>query len=99
MTPNDSDEVTEDECLLKDWKDCTIGVQTVVFKDLKGLKAEMQLVKFLLAHCPFLERMVIHWSGDVDWDTASTMQEAIWDFPTLSPSAQVRYFVYQTGTV
>lgn len=99
MTPNDSDGVTEDDFLLKEWKDCTIGVQTVVFKNLKGLRAEMQLVKFLLAHCPFLKRMLIHWSGDIDWDASLTMQEAIWEFPTLSPSAEVRYFVYGNGTV
>ncbi|KAK1373302.1 hypothetical protein POM88_029495 [Heracleum sosnowskyi] len=54
---------------IQDSDDCTINLlETVAFSNFIGLRAEMELAKFLLGHSPLLKTMSMHRSTDMKED-------------------------------
>ncbi|XP_017244576.1 F-box/FBD/LRR-repeat protein At1g13570 [Daucus carota subsp. sativus] len=78
---------------IEDSEDCTTTchLEVVTFSYFKGLKAELELVKFILAHSPLLKTMYIHRSESIKSDVALTMTEEILQYPRASTIAQIRH--------
>ncbi|KAK1355597.1 FBD domain-containing protein [Heracleum sosnowskyi] len=78
---------------IEDSEDCTTinHLETVTFSYFKGLKAELELVKFVLAHSPLLKTMFIHRDKRIKNDAALTMTEEILQYPRASTIAQIRH--------
>lgn len=55
-----------------------------------GFKAELELIKFLLGHSPFLKRLSIHHSPVIEKDVAFTIAEEILQYSRASSRVQIR---------
>ncbi|KAK1355622.1 FBD domain-containing protein [Heracleum sosnowskyi] len=75
----------------EDFEDCTVDhLQIVTFSHFQGLKAELELVKFLLAHSPLLKTMFIHRNCFMPMDLAFEVAEEMLEFSRASSRAQVK---------
>ncbi|KAK1355607.1 FBD domain-containing protein [Heracleum sosnowskyi] len=71
-------------------EDCTIGqLETVTLCKLRGLRTELDLIKFILAHSPLLKTMFIHYSRALEKDEAVTMSEKVLQYAKTSSRAQI----------
>lgn len=71
---------------LKDYlvEDCTKGhLEIVTFNFLNGFRAELELVKFILAHSPLLKTMFIPRVGVIKKDVALRIKEEILQYLKL----------------
>ena len=64
-----------------------------MFSDFQGRIAELELVKFLLAHSPSLKTMSIHRSERMKKDVALAMTDDMLEFPRSSSRAQIRRLI------
>lgn len=80
-------------CQIEDCEDSTTinHLELVTFSFFKGLKAELELVKFVLAHSPLLKTMFIHRDKCIKKDAALTMTEEILQYPRASTIAKIRH--------
>ncbi|KAK1355609.1 FBD domain-containing protein [Heracleum sosnowskyi] len=86
------EEITHKDNWEEDFEDCTVGhLQIVTFSHFQGLKAELELVKFLLAHSPLLKTMFIHLDSFVTKDIAFEIAEEMLEFSRVSSRAQIKY--------
>ncbi|WOG96066.1 hypothetical protein DCAR_0415396 [Daucus carota subsp. sativus] len=80
---------------IEDSEDCTTTghLQIVSFNYFRGLRAELELVKFVLAHSPLLKTMFIHRHRDVSIKSgvALKLTEEILQYPRASTIAQVKH--------
>ncbi|XP_074375924.1 F-box/FBD/LRR-repeat protein At1g13570-like isoform X2 [Apium graveolens] len=77
---------------IKDSGDCTLDhLEIVTFGNFRGLRAELELVKFLLARSPLLKKMLIHYSVFIEKDVAVTVSKEMLQYPTASSSLQIRH--------
>lgn len=78
---------------IEDSEDCTTinHLEIVTFSYFKGLKAELELVKFVLAHSPLLKTMFIYRDKSIEKGAALTMTEEILQYPRASTIAQIRH--------
>ncbi|KAK1371844.1 hypothetical protein POM88_037936 [Heracleum sosnowskyi] len=77
---------------IEDSEDFTTGhLEIVTFSEFKGLRAELELVKFLLAHSPLLKTMFIHRSECMSRDVALTVSEKMLKYSRSSSKAQVSH--------
>ncbi|KAL1819149.1 hypothetical protein ACET3Z_014018 [Daucus carota] len=77
---------------MKDFEECTMDhLEMVTFSYFKGFKAEMKLVKFLLACSPLLKKMSIHSHEDLEKDVALMMFEEILQYPAASSRVQIQH--------
>ncbi|KAK1355599.1 hypothetical protein POM88_048855 [Heracleum sosnowskyi] len=78
---------------IEDSEDCTgmNHLEIVMFGKLKGLTAELELVKFVLAHSPLLKTMFIHHNESIKKGAALTMTEEMLQYPRASTRAQIRH--------
>ncbi|KAK1355655.1 hypothetical protein POM88_048911 [Heracleum sosnowskyi] len=82
----------EDYCI-EDSADCTIHhLEIVSFSEFKGLRAELELVKFLLAHSLSLKTLFIHrhWSIK-EGASALKITEEMLQYARASSSAQIKH--------
>ncbi|KAL1819147.1 hypothetical protein ACET3Z_014016 [Daucus carota] len=80
------------EYWVEDPEDCTLEhLEVVTFSYFNGVQAELELVKFLLAHSPLLKTMFIHCSADIKRDVETTKAEEMWNYSTASSKAQIKY--------
>ncbi|KAK1355618.1 FBD domain-containing protein [Heracleum sosnowskyi] len=71
-------------------EDCAIGqLETVTLCKLRGLGTELELIKFILAHSPFLKTMFIHYSRALEKDETTTMSEKVLQYAKTSSRAQL----------
>ncbi|KAK1355603.1 FBD domain-containing protein [Heracleum sosnowskyi] len=78
-----------------DSKDCTMDhLEIVTFRNFKGLRAELELVKFLLARSPLLKTMFINYSGTLEKDAALMMFKEMLKYSKASSTAQIRRLKY-----
>ncbi|KAK1355628.1 FBD domain-containing protein [Heracleum sosnowskyi] len=76
----------------EDFEDCTVDhLEIVTLCFYKGHKAEVELVKFLLAHSPLLKTMFIHRDSLIGYDVACQLLEEMLEFPRASSRAQIRH--------
>ncbi|KAK1355608.1 F-box domain-containing protein [Heracleum sosnowskyi] len=66
-------------------------LEIVTFSYFRGLRAELELVKFLLAHAPLLKTMFIHRSKPVKKDVSLMIAEEMLQYTRASSRAQIRY--------
>ncbi|XP_074353293.1 F-box/FBD/LRR-repeat protein At1g13570-like [Apium graveolens] len=66
-------------------------LEIVTFSNFIGFRAELKLVKFLLAHAPLLKTMSIHRSDYVTKDFALVIAEEMLQYARASSRAQIRY--------
>ncbi|KAK1355619.1 FBD domain-containing protein [Heracleum sosnowskyi] len=66
-------------------------LEIVTFSYFRGLRAELELVKFLLAHAPLLKTMFIHRSKAVKKDVSLMIAEEMLQYTRASSRAQIRY--------
>ncbi|KAL8093084.1 F-box/FBD/LRR-repeat protein At1g13570-like [Apium graveolens] len=86
------------EYWIEDSEDCTMDhLKIVTFQYFKGLRAELELVKFLLARSPLLKTLFIHFYGAVEKDAALTLFEEILQYSKASPTAQIRCLNHPAG--
>ncbi|WOG96065.1 hypothetical protein DCAR_0415395 [Daucus carota subsp. sativus] len=78
---------------IEDSEDCTTTrhLQIVSFSYFTGLKAELELVKFVLAHSPLLKTMFIHRDISIESGVALKMTEEILQYPRASTIAQIKH--------
>ncbi|KAK1355625.1 hypothetical protein POM88_048881 [Heracleum sosnowskyi] len=73
------------------FQDCTADhLEIVTFSHFQGLKAELELVKFLLARSPMLKTMFIHRNWNMKKDMAFQILEEMLRFSRASSRAQIR---------
>ncbi|KAK1355600.1 FBD domain-containing protein [Heracleum sosnowskyi] len=76
---------------IEDSEDCTIDhLEIVTFSSFRGLKAELELIKFLLGHSPLLKRMSLHRSPNIKKDVAFALGEEILQYSRASSRVQIR---------
>ncbi|KAL1819151.1 hypothetical protein ACET3Z_014020 [Daucus carota] len=81
-------------CWIEDSEKSSIdNLEIVTFSDFQGRIAELELVKFLLAHSPSLKTMSIHRSEGMKKDVALAMTDDILEFPRSSSRAQIRRLI------
>lgn len=61
-----------------------------MFSNFKGLKAEIELVMFLLGHSPLLKTRSIHRSTEMKEDVAQTVAKEIMQCSRASSTAHIR---------
>ncbi|KAL1819161.1 hypothetical protein ACET3Z_014030 [Daucus carota] len=66
-------------------------LQIVSFSYFRGLKAELELVKFVLAHSPLLKTMFIHRDVSIGSGVALKMTEEMLQYPRASTIAQIKH--------
>nr|XP_017246313.1 PREDICTED: F-box/FBD/LRR-repeat protein At1g13570-like [Daucus carota subsp. sativus] len=77
---------------MKDFEECTMDhLEIVTFSYFEGFRAEMKLVKFLLACSPLLKKMSIHSHEDLEKDVALMMFKEILQYPTASSRVQIQH--------
>lgn len=77
---------------IKDKVDFNLSqLQILKLDNLSGYKAELELIKYLLAYSPVLETMFIHLGRSVRTNEAFTITEEIKQFPRVSKLAEIRY--------
>ncbi|WOG96061.1 hypothetical protein DCAR_0415391 [Daucus carota subsp. sativus] len=69
------------------------NLEIVTFSDFQGRIAELELVKFLLAHSPSLKTMSIHRSEGMKKDVALAMTDDMLEFPRSSSRAKIRRLI------
>ncbi|KAK1373300.1 FBD domain-containing protein [Heracleum sosnowskyi] len=80
------------EYRIQDSEDCVVDhLEIVTFSYFTGLKAEMELIKFLLAHAPLLKTMLIHRSPKMIKDVAFNMADEMLQYSRVSSRAQIRH--------
>ncbi|KAK1381691.1 hypothetical protein POM88_019426 [Heracleum sosnowskyi] len=81
--------------LLQDSEDCTTmdHLEYVTFSYFQGLKTELELVKFVLAHSPLLKTLFIHRYYHIKSGVALKMTEEILQYPRASTRAQIRHLI------
>ncbi|KAK1394119.1 F-box domain-containing protein [Heracleum sosnowskyi] len=73
-------------------EDCAIDhLESVTFSNFKGMRAELELVRFLLGRSPLLKTMSIHFGGAMEKDVAATVAEEVFQYFTASSRVQIRY--------
>ena len=79
--------------LLQDSEDCTTmdHLEYVTLSYFQGLKTELELVKFVLAHSPLLKTLFIHRYYHIKSGVALKMTEEILQYPRASTRAQIRH--------
>lgn len=80
--------------MIEDSEDLTLGhLEIVTFSYFEGLPAELELVKFLLAHSPLLKTMFIHHSEDMSEDEtpALAVSEKMLKYSRSSSAAQISH--------
>lgn len=81
--------------LKNDWldvsEDCTLDqLEIVTFCDLRGLRIELDLIKFILAHSPLLKTMSIHYNtGALKEGAAAAMTKEMLQYSKASSGAQI----------
>ncbi|XP_017245481.1 F-box/FBD/LRR-repeat protein At1g13570 [Daucus carota subsp. sativus] len=66
-------------------------LKIVIFSHFRGLKAELELVQFLLGHSPLLKTMFIHCGQDINKDVALAAAEEMLRFPRASTRAEIKH--------
>ncbi|KAK1355606.1 FBD domain-containing protein [Heracleum sosnowskyi] len=85
-----------EDCLkdyrVEDFDDFTMDqLEIVTFGYFKGCRAELELVKFLLAHAPVLKTVFIHRIKAVKKDVSLMIAEEMLQYTRASSRAQIRY--------
>lgn len=97
---NDVNEAAMENFRIEDSVDCTLSqLQIVKFSYLSGFRAELELIKFLLAHSPVLETIFIHRYIAVKTDKALKIAEEIMQFSRASPKAQIKHLKHPVDMV
>lgn len=77
------------------FQDCIADhLEIVMFSHFQGLKAELELVKFILARSPLLKTMFIHRNCNMEEDEAFKVLEEMLKFSRASSKAQIRTLKY-----
>ncbi|KAK1355605.1 FBD domain-containing protein [Heracleum sosnowskyi] len=66
-------------------------LEIVRFSHFKGLRAELELVRFILARSPLLKTMFIHYSEGLDNNVAGTIRKEMMQYSKVSSRAQIRH--------
>ena len=66
-------------------------LEIVNFGYFKGLKVELELVRFILTHSPLLKTMYIHYDPYIKKDVAVTLTEEMVQYFKASIRAQIRH--------
>lgn len=75
-----------DNFRVEDNVNCMLSqLQVVRLNHLHGLRAELEIIKFLLAQSPVLQTMFIHRNEAIKTDAALIMAEEMMEFPRASP--------------
>lgn len=73
------------------FQDCIADhLEIVTFSHFQGIKAEKELVKFILAHSPLLKTMFIHRDSKMEKDEAFKVLEEMLEFSRASSRAHIR---------
>ncbi|WOG91423.1 hypothetical protein DCAR_0310672 [Daucus carota subsp. sativus] len=92
MEINDAVEGNLRNYLAKKFVDCTFEhLEIVTCTWLRGLRDELELVKFLLANSPLLKKMFIHHCVTVRTDVALNIAEEMLQYARASSEAQIRF--------
>ncbi|KAK1355626.1 FBD domain-containing protein [Heracleum sosnowskyi] len=96
----ESSEEDFQDCSADQFQDCTADhLEIVTFSHFQGLKAELELVKFLLARSPLLKTMFIHRNLNMEKDVAFKSLEEMLEFSRASSRAQIKSLKYPFGAV
>ncbi|KAL1819144.1 hypothetical protein ACET3Z_014013 [Daucus carota] len=80
------------DCWDEDYEDCSVDhLEIVTFSNFVGHKAELEFVKFLLAHSPVLKTMYINRDQKMENDVAVKILEEILKFSRASSRAEIKH--------
>lgn len=75
---------------------CAIDhLESVTFSNFKGLRAELDMVKFLLGCPPLLKTMSIHFGGAMEKDVEITVTEEVFQYFIASSRVQIIYLEHR----